>query len=390
MSDEFALIVPVVPAREVAAKDDELRNEMGARGSNKDIRRPLDALTLPDDSYATISLLSGGTLKNTSVATGTSSSNANILIQSLSYSVSEKHQRAQTFDRDRLFFFGQALPSLSISAKTLDTLTFQWLQELYENYATRIGGSVSAENGAKVQITSDNRVYTGYILDLRFTKTSQDRYMADVAFTMALTNLKHLKRLRSTVDGKDLDQIDIADALSDISELIIQSESAEASLSASLASQSSTQSRVATPITKDSYAFKDIYVNEYPNRSYGMLTQRSFVDDPVVVETVPINYSKDVGFEIRNILSRIGHETSNITERANLKVNARDAQNLYKQLEKSVGVIVVPDEMVGASLADAESPSVRPVSTTSLLKADADALESVPEFVNKLLDVIRS
>ena len=201
MSDKFVLIIPVVPAREFASESDSLKDEMGARGSNKDIRRPLDALTLPDDSYATISLLSGGRLKNTSVASGTSSTNANILIQSLSYSIQEKHQRAQTFDKDRLFFFGQALPSLAISAKTLDTLTFQWLQELYENYATRLGGSASAERGAKVQITSDSRVYTGYILDLRFSKNAQSRYMADVSFSMALTDLKHLKRLRSTVDA---------------------------------------------------------------------------------------------------------------------------------------------------------------------------------------------
>ena len=134
MSDKFALVIPVVPARESTEASDSLKDEMGATGSNKDIRRPLDALTLPDNSYATITMLPRMPLLNTSVESGSSAANANILIQSLSFSVSEKHQRAQTFDRDRLFFFGQGLPSLSITAKTLDTLTFQWLQELYQNY----------------------------------------------------------------------------------------------------------------------------------------------------------------------------------------------------------------------------------------------------------------
>jgi hypothetical protein len=338
MSDKFALIIPVVPAREVASTSDELRDEMGARGSNQDIRRPLDALTLPDDSYATISLLSGGKLKNTSVATGTSSSNANILIQSLSYSVTEKHQRAQTFDRDRLFFFGQALPSLSISAKTLDTLTFQWLQELYENYATRIGGSISAERGAKVQITSDNRVYTGYILNLNFAKNSLDRYAADISFNMSLTNLKHLKRLRSTVDEKDLGQVSIEKALQGVSDILKGSNGAGAETDTSLAAQSATTSpEAATPVTAGSYAFKDIYVNEYPNRSYGTLTQRSFVVDPVAPEQAKLPES-------------LAAQTTATFE------DILDFQTTY-----GVGVTVLPTGTDGVSVSDIENPFIKPI-----------------------------
>lgn len=337
MSDSFALIIPVVPAREVASRSDELRDEMGARGSNQDIRRPLDALTLPDDSYATISLLSGGELKNTSVATGTSSSNANILIQSLSYSVTEKHQRTQTFDRDRLFFFGQALPSLSISAKTLDTLTFQWLQELYENYATRIGGSIAAESGAKVQITSDNRVYTGYILDLRFTKTAQDRYLADVGFTMALTSLKHLKRLRSKVDEKDLGQISVEEALQGVSDILKSADGSEADADISLAAQAASASpEAATPVTAGSYAFKDIYINEYPNRSYGTLTQRSFVVDPVAPEQAKLPES-------------LAAQTTATFE------DILDFEATY-----GVGVTVLPTGKDGVSVSDIENPFITP------------------------------
>lgn len=350
MSDKFALIIPTVPAAEVSAKSDELRDEMGARGSNKDIRRPLDALTLPDDSYATISLLSGGRLKNTSVASGTSSSNANILIQSLSYGITEKHQRAQTFDRDRLFFFGQALPSLSISAKTLDTLTFQWLQELYENYATRLGGSISAERGAKVQITSDDRVYTGYILDLKFTKTAQDRYMADVSFTMALTHLKHLKRLRSKVNAKDLGQVAIEEALQGVSDILIESDGTEADDGVPLSAQTDSDQGSSSLLSADSYAFKDIYINEYPNRSYGTLDQRSFV-----VETYP----DKAPFDFNEILS------------------AAEVQSTFDEIVKfekthGVGVTELKTGREGVSMEDVEAPFVRPTPAV----ATPDALEA--------------
>jgi hypothetical protein len=356
MSDKFVLIIPVVPARESAAESDSLKDEMGARGSNKDIRRPLDTLTLPDDSYATISLLSGGRLKNTSVASGTSSSNANILIQSLAFSVQEKHQRAQTFDRDRLFFFGQALPSLNVSAKTLDTLTFQWLQELYENYATRLGGSASAERGAKVQITSDSRVYTGYLLDLRFSKNAQSRYTADVSFSMALTDLKHLERLRSKVDAKDLAQVDIVDALQGVSEILIESDGAEADIDTPLSAQTDRTERLATPVTKGSYAFKDIYINEYPNRSYGTLTQRSFVTEPISPEQakLPDSLADQVTGTFEDIL---------------------DYKDKY-----GVGVTVLRTGHDGVSLSDLESPFVvpTPAVTTGSVMEGANITDSVP------------
>ena len=287
MSDKIVMFIPTVPARETTATYTAAKGDLAARGSNQDIRRPLDALTLADDSYATISLLSGGSLHNTSVASGRSSTNANLLIQSLSYSIAEKHQRAQTFDRDRLFFFGQTLATLRIDARTLDTLTFQWLQELHENYATRIGGSIAAERGAKVQITSEGRVYTGYILDMSFAKNASDRYTANVNFSMALTSLKHLKRLRSTVDEKDLGQLSVEQAFPEISKLLASSRGGSADTDAPLASQLDTliYSEL-KPVTEGTYAFKDIYLNEYPNRSYGFLTGNSFVSKEETVERV--------------------------------------------------------------------------------------------------------
>jgi len=340
----------------------------GGVDGDKNVRRPLDALTLPDDSYATISLLSGGGLKNTSVASGRASNNANILIQSLSFAVSEKHQRAQTFDRDRLFFFGQALPSLKVSAKTLDTLTFQWLQEIYENYAACLGGSVAAEKGAKVQITSDDRVYTGYILDLNFSKNAASRYMADISFSMALTNLKHLKKLRSTVDEKDLAQIDITSALQGVSDILrdaarepsagvdLGNQVADPGIPLSEVAASSSSGVEALDFTKGSYAFKDIYPNEYPNRSYGILTEKSFVTEPVAPEQakLPDSLAEQIEGQFEDIL---------------------DFKDQY-----GVGVTVLRTGHDGVSLEDIENPFIvpTPAVTTGSVMGGANITDAVP------------
>ena len=264
MADKVAIVVPNIPQVPKALANDANRQVAASRGSNVDIRRPLDSVELADDTYATISLLSGGELLNTSVPAGVSASNANLMVQSISFSVSEKHQRAQTFDTDRLFFFGQTLPSLRLEAITLDTPTFQWLQELYENYISKISGTVSAESATKVQITSDDRVYTGYILEMSFTKSSQVRATANVSISMSLTNLTHLSSLKSTFFG-GLGGADNSAALASISESLAGSEG-PADSSIPLALQVPLAPTETQSTTSSDVPLSAVYVNEYPYR----------------------------------------------------------------------------------------------------------------------------
>lgn len=334
MADKVALIVPSIPNRDTSVSSDTTRTDTANRATNVDIRRPLDGVTLSDDTYATISLLSGGDLLNTSVATGTSASTANLLVQSLSFSVTEKHQRAQTFDKDRLFFFGQTLPSLRIEAITLDSLTFQWLQELYENYTTRLGGSIAAENGAKVQITSDDRVYTGYILEMSFTKNAQVRATANVSMSMALTNLTHLKSLQSTFFNQPTSS-DMSQSLSSVSESLSGGSTAPADTSTSLASQISNNSINTQQLLSGELSFSDVFVNEYPNRGLKPATIRNPQKEQTTLAPLdPIVQNQGVLFNVQEFVKT-----------------------------GQAGVLVLPEESQGALAAsDIDVPSVIPTS----------------------------
>ena len=80
-------------------------------------------------------------------------------------------------DRDRMFFYGQALPALAVVARVIDNATFQWLQEFHHNYTTYIGGSRSAERGGKAQLRVDGKIFTGYITQMSFNTSAWGRGM---------------------------------------------------------------------------------------------------------------------------------------------------------------------------------------------------------------------
>lgn len=339
MADKIAIVVPDIPARDNVETRDTARASAQSRASNVGVRRPLDVITVADDTYATISLLSGDPLLNTSVGSGESATNANLLVQSLSFSISEKHQRAQTFDVDRLFFFGQNLPSLRIEAVTLDSLTFQWLQELYENYTTRISGSITAENLTKVQITSDERIYTGYILDMSFTKNAQIRAQANVSISMSLTNLTHLRALQSTFFGST-NSSDVPGVLMSVSESLMSVEPSQADPNMSLMSQVSSEEAVNIP-TSGASPLSDIYVNEYP---YGG----------------DVEGSKGVAKrEPAPVVEGISTKVEVITERPDVMREINELIN-----GKFPGIVAVPDGTpVGVLAADVDVPSVIPLPT---------------------------
>jgi hypothetical protein len=171
--------------------------------------------------------------------------------------------------------------------------------------------------------------------------------MADVSFTMALTHLKHLKRLRSKVNAKDLGQIAIEEALQGVSDILIKSNGSEADNSVPLSAQTDSDQPSAALLSADSYAFKDIYVNEYPNRSYGTLNQRSFVADPVYTDNVPFDFD---GEEMQSSFNEI------------------------VEFEKThgVGITELKTAQGGVSLEDVEAPFVRPTPAV----ATPDALEA--------------
>lgn len=197
MSVNHMIIVTEVRRNSINPNEEAL---VSSGPEREDVRRPLDSLSAREDSYATLSLRAASVnklLKNTSNPKGDSAYTANMLVQSLQFSVQEKSQLAQTFDRDRVFFFGQALPTVAVSAKVMENETFQWLQEFWTNYSTRIGGSVAAQSGAKVRFRTEDKTFDGYIMNMGFSRTSSDRHTSDVSFSMSITDTQFTRDLKT-------------------------------------------------------------------------------------------------------------------------------------------------------------------------------------------------
>ena len=199
MSAKFAFIIPDIGRGEFV--DPDTKRQVSKNPERQNIRRPLESMEAEEDNYATLSLRVSGApqrIKNMSATKGTAVYNANFMVESINFSSQEKTQLAQTFDRDRMFFYGQALPTLAVSARVIDNATFQWLQEFYENYTTYIGGSSSAERGGKVQLRVDGKIFTGYLTQMSFNTSATDLHQANLGFNMSVFDTKFSSRLRST------------------------------------------------------------------------------------------------------------------------------------------------------------------------------------------------
>jgi len=165
-----------------------------------DVRRPLDSLRVLPDTYATLAVRvrSSNTrvqLHNTSATGGKSFYTANMLLQSVSTTVTEKMQLTQTFDDDRLFFFGKNLDTLNVRAILIENESFQWAQEWYENYLRATGGTASAERGAEAELRIEERRYYGYLTQFNMEVSSNDRHMTNLSFAFTVTRTVELREL---------------------------------------------------------------------------------------------------------------------------------------------------------------------------------------------------
>lgn len=167
--------------------------------SQKNVRRPLNALETRKDTYASLSVLRGSgraEVNNTSADSNNRSQyTTNLMIQSINYSTQEKMQLSQTFDRDRLLFFGTQVPTLQVSAILIENETFQWLHEFYENYVSTMSGSELARTGSRAELVVEDKRFEGYLTNLSFERNAQDRHTASINFTLSVTKTEFTRKL---------------------------------------------------------------------------------------------------------------------------------------------------------------------------------------------------
>lgn len=210
------MIVAVIPDRFSKAQSDRAGQLTGADGMPlglSDVRRPTRGIQLKNDTYARLKVLRGdGTeipLVNAGSRNGTlngnvmkSESYANFLIQSVSEDRMEKQQVVETFGEAYIFFFGERPRVINVQGVLINTFDFNWEAEWWHNYDNYLRGTKCVENDARVFLTYDETLVSGYILTTSSSKTSQERNHVPFMFQLFVTDYSQI----SKVGNPDPDQ----------------------------------------------------------------------------------------------------------------------------------------------------------------------------------------
>lgn len=183
------------------------------------VRRPTDGMRQRDDRYASLSITTGKSLLNSSSPSKSSRYTSNLMIQQMNYQNTEKVQTSQTFDQDRLFFFGQNLATVSVSAIVIENESFQWLHEFYTNYQNSLSGSELAEAGAKAELYVEGKRLSGYLTNFSFRRASNDLHTATVDFAMTVFKTEFVDNVVHEVSVSQSNAAEVLDNVNDAIQL---------------------------------------------------------------------------------------------------------------------------------------------------------------------------
>ena len=286
----YTITLPALKAIEVNTSGVDFAENKIARGQ-ENVRRPLDGLRVRPDTYATFSVRVGtrySKIANTSARSGVDTFTANMMVQSVNFQTNEKMQISQTFDQDRVFFFGSNLSTANVSAILIEDESFQWLHEFYQNYVVNFSGSSLADIGAELEFSFEDKTLVGYLTQFSFSRNQSDRHMAQVSFAITITKTKFNRRL---VHRTDISAPSDTGYLNLLNTALVNS---SASLRADISSDPSERLREqlnffsnaplqvessSYPKAKKNVPLRDAYPNEYVNTPAG--DSKSLVEEYV-------------------------------------------------------------------------------------------------------------
>ena len=208
----------------VSLRDDRFTRAIVGRGSRSlggnvssgfkgrveeyNVRRPLHGMTLPKDSYASMTIVTprGSTkqlLYNSSLSREESkrgiksSYTTNFIVQSVSESKAEKQQIVQTFGDDYVYFYGQQPTMLQVQAILPESEEFMYAQEFWLNYGSGLRGTQLVLNNARMYLTVAGQVFEGYLTTASTAKRADSPRVVNLNFSIYVTQSYYLKALES-------------------------------------------------------------------------------------------------------------------------------------------------------------------------------------------------
>jgi hypothetical protein len=188
-------------------------NITNATSNTHAVRRPLNGMHLPKDSYASMTVVSpSGKLRDVLYNTSSieeagnednlkSSYTTNFIVQNVTESKSEKQQIVQTFGDDFVYFYGQQPITLQVQAVLPESPEFQYAQEFWINYANALRGTRLVLKDARLYFTVAGQVFEGYMTSASTTKNAQNPRIINLSFNMYVTNSYFVRALVKRLPG---------------------------------------------------------------------------------------------------------------------------------------------------------------------------------------------
>lgn len=205
MSGQGVTVAGFVPDRFQSVQQQQA--ELGTGNLYRNVRRPVRGIQLKNETFATIRIFKGSGEIVPLVDAGSrdeapsygsfraSNVYSNFFVQQVEDQRAEKQQIVQTFGQAYIFLYGEQPRILNISGVLLNTFDFNWEAEWWWNYENYLRGSKCVENDARVFITIDDMLVSGYIIGAAASKQAQERNWIPFQFQLFVTGYSTLSRL---------------------------------------------------------------------------------------------------------------------------------------------------------------------------------------------------
>ena len=177
------------------------------------VRRPVRGIQIKDDSFATLRVVAGSGNPIPIVDAGSrrkdsSTGNffeingkratdiySNFFIQQVNEERVEKQQILETFGEAFIFLFGERARMIQFSGVLVNTFDFNWEAEWWYNYDNYLRGTRCVENDARVFLSFDETLVTGYIVASSAAKNAVDKNHVNFQFTMFVTGYVNFSKI---------------------------------------------------------------------------------------------------------------------------------------------------------------------------------------------------
>jgi hypothetical protein len=221
------VVVKVIPDpfnSQLSNIKDDVTN--GPPDQKNSIRRPTRGIVINEETFATLRVVKGNGEHIAIVDGGSRASSgktplkingkrandiySNFLLQSASEERQEKAQILETFGEAYIFLFGERARVINFSGILVNSEDFNWEAEWWYNYENYLRGSRCVENNARVFLSYDNTLVSGYILNSSAAKSAQEKNWVNFNFQLFVTAYTTLTDIgNDTAGGGFIDNTEI-------------------------------------------------------------------------------------------------------------------------------------------------------------------------------------